>query len=625
MSLSETFTQGGQTQLHKLRMIRQVIGTTLVASLLLGIFVFILRCFMGFNLYFLYMVRSFYWAEIKINLQFLPNQKLPSQFFTFPNGQTLELYCRDILKLPELQQAVSLFWEKGESYSFFALECAIASFIMISVFWIVKGRQRRIKRLIQGSKVLEEKEFTVFTQKISDKSGIKIDSFTLPKGAETKHIMTLGTTGSGKTNCLNHLLSQIRNRNQKAIILDTTGDFVSRYYNPETDILLNPFDERSQNWSFWSDCEFSFHYDALAAAFIPNKLKDDFWTTGARTLFSVAAQKLSSKRDLKELLDVLLKKPQKQLQSFFQGTSAAALVETRAEQMVGSIRAVLNANIKSLFLLETKGPFFSVRKWIQEEKGRGEKSQEEADKDQEQDENKEIQKGWLFLTCTPEQRDTLRPLLSAWVSIASTALMGCPPSPDRRVWFILDELASLNQLESLPTALAEFRKYGGCVVAGLQDIHQIESRYGREEGKAMLGLFNTKIVFRLNDYDTAKRVSDSFGEQETSEMIEGISFGAHQMRDGVSLSDQRKYRPVISPTDLMKLENLEAYIKIAENGALGKTKFSYRAIPSAQPAFCAKSIEFAIDVFPLQDNLEEKPKESSLTFEGPIVKVMFQL
>jgi len=203
--------------------------------------------------------------------------------------------------------------------------------------------------------------------------------------------------------------------------------------------------------------------------------------------------------------------------------------------------------------------------------------------------------------------------------------MGCIPSPDRRVWFILDELASLNQLESLPTALAEFRKYGGCVVAGLQDIHQIESRYGREEGKAMLGLFNTKIVFRLNDYDTAKRVSDSFGEQETSEMIEGISFGAHQMRDGVSLSDQRKYRPVISPTDLMKLKNLEAYVKIAENGVLGKTKFSYRDIPSAQPAFCAKSIEFAIDVFPLQDNLEEKLKESSLTFEGPTVKVTFQL
>ena len=535
-------------------MMKQVVGTTLAVSFLLGIFSFFFKCCFGFNHYFLYIVRSFYWAEVKINLQFLPNQKLPSQFFMYPDGRILELYCHDIVKNPEFRQAIQLFWEKLHEYAVFALESALISFILIALFWVIKGRQRRVKRLIQGSKVLEGKEFSVFTKKASDEAGITIDSFTLPKGTETKHMMILGTTGSGKTNYLNHLLPQIRDRNQKAVILDTAGDFVARYYNPLTDILLNPFDKRSQSWSLWEDCEYPFHYDALAAALIPNKLKDDFWTIAARTLFSVAAQKHSAKRNLEELLDLLLKKPQKHLQHFFQGTQAAALVDTRSEQMVGSIRAVLNTNIKSLFLLESQEPFFSIRKWVQ---------------------NDSPEKSWLFLNCIPEQRDTLRPLLSAWVGIASTALMGCSPDNNRRVWFILDELASLNQLEGLPTALAEFRKYGGCVVAGLQDIHQIEARYGREEGKAMLGLFNTKIVFRLNDYDTAKRVSDSFGEQETSEMIEGISFGAHQMRDGMSLSDQRKYRPVISPTELMKLENLEAYIKLAETGVLGKTRFTF--------------------------------------------------
>jgi len=587
LSLTETFTQGGQTQLHKLRMMKQVGGTTLAVSFFLGIFVFLLKSYLGFNPYLFYRVRSYYWAQIKTNLQFLPHQKPPSQFFTFPNGQTLEIYCHDILRIPELRQAISLFWDKLQEDAVFAVESAVVSFVLIALFWVMKGRQRRVKRLIQGCKVLTGKEFTRFTKKAADREGLKIDRFYLPKEAETKHIMILGTTGSGKTNCLNHLLPEIRDRKQKAIILDTTGDFVSRYYNPLTDIMLNPFDSRSQSWSLWEDCAFPFHYDALAAALIPNKLKDDFWTIAARTLFSVAAQKLSSKKDLEGLLDVLLKKPQKQLQSFFQGTSAAALVDTRSEQMVGSIRAVLNAHIKSLFLLDNQEPFFSIRKWVQEDS---------------------LQEGWLFLNCTPEQRDTLRPLLSSWVGISSTALMGCDPNRERKVWFILDELASLNQLESLPTALSEFRKYGGCVVAGLQDIHQIEARYGREEGKAMLGLFNSKIVFRLNDYDTAKRVSDSFGEQETSEMIEGISFGAHQMRDGVSLSDQRKYRPVISPTELMKLENLEAYIKLAEMGTLGKIKFTFNNLPQCAPAFCCKDLKVldnGEDLDEMADNQEE--------------------
>ncbi len=539
------------------------------------------------------MVRSHYLAELKLNLQFLPNQKPPSQSFVFPNGQTIELYCRDILQIPELQQAFQLFWERLHDYGVFALKSALIGFVMIALFWVMKGRQRRVKRLIQGCKVLQGEEFTAFTKKATNKEGLKLDCFYLPKGAETKHMMILGTTGSGKTNCFNHLLPQIRDRKQKAVILDTTGDFVARYYNPLTDIMLNPFDQRSQSWSLWEDCEFPFHYDALAAALIPNKLKDDFWTIAARTLFSVAAQKLSSKRDLDELLDILLKKTQKELQNFFQGTSAAALVDTRSEQMVGSIRAVLNVNIKSLFLLDSHEPSFSIRKWIQDGN---------------------TQEGWLFLNCTPEQRDTLRPLLSAWVGISSTALMGCSPDKDRRIWFILDELASLNKLESLPTALAEFRKYGGCVVTGLQDIHQIESRYGREEGKTMLGLFNTKIVFRLNDYDTAKRVSDSFGEQETSEMIEGISFGAHQMRDGVSLSDQRKYRPVISATDLMKLENLEAYVKLSEVGSLGKVKFRFQNLSECEPAFCRKDLKVFIHEEELDEGTDGEEENQSLSY-----------
>ena len=106
MSLTETFTQGGQTQLHKLRMMKQVVGITLVVSSFLGVFAFLFKCYLGFNQYFLYMVRSYYWAEAKINLQLLPNQKLPSQFFMFPDGRILELYCHDVVKIPELSTTV---------------------------------------------------------------------------------------------------------------------------------------------------------------------------------------------------------------------------------------------------------------------------------------------------------------------------------------------------------------------------------------------------------------------------------------------------------------------------------------------------------------------------------------
>nr|WP_269745499.1 type IV secretion system DNA-binding domain-containing protein [Candidatus Orientia mediorientalis] len=71
-----------------------------------------------------------------------------------------------------------------------------------------------------------------------------------------------------------------------------------------------------------------------------------------------------------------------------------------------------------------------------------------------------------------------------------------PNDDNSNMWFILDELPALQRIPSLPIALAESRKYGGCFVAGLQNIHQLEEIYGSQEA-SMLDLFNSKFIFRL--------------------------------------------------------------------------------------------------------------------------------
>ena len=79
------------------------------------------------------------------------------------------------------------------------------------------------------------------------------------------------------------------------------------------------------------------------------------------------------------------------------------------------------------------------------------------------------------------------------------------------------------------------------------------------------------------DSYSAKQVSALFGEQEILEANESISFGAHQMRDGVSLSAHKQVRALISPADLMKLDNLEAYLKFPRNLPATKVKFEWCA------------------------------------------------
>jgi type IV secretory pathway TraG/TraD family ATPase VirD4 len=152
----------------------------------------------------------------------------------------------------------------------------------------------------------------------------------------------------------------------------------------------------------------------------------------------------------------------------------------------------------------------------------------------------------------------------------------------------VDELASLNQLPDLPKALAEVRKYGGCFVLGLQTLSQIDDLYGQNGSRTICGLTGTKVIFRTPDSHTAKRMSEFMGEQEIVEASESVSFGAHQMRDGVSLSDRKSQKPLIPYTELMRLENLEAYLQLPRDFPITQVTFTYHTMEKVQEAFVRK-------------------------------------
>ncbi|MFS1963304.1 type IV secretion system DNA-binding domain-containing protein [Vibrio lentus] len=41
----------------------------------------------------------------------------------------------------------------------------------------------------------------------------------------------------------------------EAIIYDKGCVFTSKFYRPETDVILNPFDARCANWDVWCDAK----------------------------------------------------------------------------------------------------------------------------------------------------------------------------------------------------------------------------------------------------------------------------------------------------------------------------------------------------------------------------------
>ncbi len=88
---------------------------------------------------------------------------------------------------------------------------------------------------------------------------------------------------------------------------------------------------------------------------------------------------------------------------------------------------------------------FSIRDWLEDPNG-----------------------GNLFITWREDMKDAMKPLLSAWVDVLCTSMLSLPESRERRLWLLIDELASLEKLPSLLDALTKGRKHGLRIVAGLQ-------------------------------------------------------------------------------------------------------------------------------------------------------------
>src|SRR5229473_3237635 len=128
-------------------------------------------------------------------------------------------------------------------------------------------------------------------------------------------------------------------------------------------------------------------------------------------------------------------------------------------------------------------------------------------------------KGWLFLTSTPETRSRLVPLMSLWLDTLVLRLMHHGQAHRRPTWFVLDELASLQRLPQLHTAITENRKSNNPVVLGFQGRSQLEVRYGHE-AEAMMSQPSTKIFLCTSEPHAAKWISDTIGEQEIERIRE---------------------------------------------------------------------------------------------------------
>lgn len=568
MGIFKTIAEGGQIWAHRMRMLRQVIriGAALslsLATLSLGYKMLQIPTFYYQAAWYFGKAKALSPLEEKISVNPAFWAKIEKRRTS--NNRSLH---RPEAVMQACKRPATLLWKTSQQHFLSAFLLFFKIFVGTVLFFLLKGIASRKRRHVTGQKESSAWKIALLLRIKRKASPIKLGKMPLVKDTEARHILISGGTGSGKTNCFHHILPQIRKTGQKAVIVDTSGEFVSKYYREGKDLLLNPFDARGLPWHPWAECKDTFDITSLAQSFIPSSYNEEenFWRKGAQEVFCAILNLKSSEKKISEAVKLLLYSPLSELYHALKDTKASSFLDMSSEKTSASIRAVAAAHLEALELLEDTESPFSIREWV----NRNDES-------------------WLFLTSTVSQRASLTPILSAWFSIAMRSLIQLDPQNNRHLWFIADELPTLNRLRDLETCLTESRKFGGCALLALQSPAQLEIIYGREMTKVILGNCGTRIAFAEQDPEIAARISKTFGEKESKEHQESISYGASEIRDGVNLSYQTKTTPVVSATQIQALNAHEAFVKLPGNFPISKLKFPYKDPKKICDAFIQKN------------------------------------
>lgn len=356
----------------------------------------------------------------------------------------------------------------------------------------------------------------------------------IPHQAESSHLLLMGDSGTGKSVIMRQFAQQIEQRGESAIIYDPALEYVTRFYDETRgDIILNPLDIRMPYWSPADEVQHEAEALTVAASLFPDSHRENpFFVEGPRKVF---AYLLTLKPAPDELVWWL--SHEQELDRRLKGTELAAMIYPGASAQRAGVLASLNMVADSLKMLPRKKD--TAQKWTAAEWSKQ-------------------RQGWIFLTSTPEVRKRLLPLTSLWLDMLVLRLMNQGRPGRIPVWFLLDELASLQRLPQLHTAITENRKSNNPVVLGFQGRSQLEARYGLD-AEAMLSQPATKVFLRTSEPKSAKWISDAIGQVELERVRETRTDGRE--KNSRSFNRENVHKALVMDSVIMGLDPLHGYIK----------------------------------------------------------------
>ena len=402
---------------------------------------------------------------------------------------------------------------------------------------IQRRKELRYGRRLKGPVLVNPRQFTKAVA--GDGIGITTNDdkrpLRIPRDAENKHFLVVGDTGSGKSSIIRQMLYQVASRGDSAIVYDPACEFVKQFYDEHRgDIVLNPLDARMPYWNPSAELRRKAEAKALAVSlYQPEGVTNRFFVEAPQKIFAHLMTYLPTPRQLVEWMS-----DPAEIDRRVKGTEYWMLIDPKAPQQRTGVLGSLNMSADSFRLLpkpDEAASTWTATKWV------------------------ETRKGWIFITSRPTMREALRPLISLWIDMLVLRLLNEPVPQQKPVWFVIDELASLQRLPQLHTAITENRKSQNPVILGFQGRSQMEARYG-DDAEAMLSQPATKIFLRTTEPRAAKWVSEAIGEIEIERLRETHYDGT---RAGRNFALDRQIEPLVMPSEISGLDDLRGFLKMA--------------------------------------------------------------
>ncbi|MBM2886480.1 type IV secretion system DNA-binding domain-containing protein [Chromobacterium phragmitis] len=531
------------------------------------------------------------------------------------------VYSKPHVSAREVAMAVSDEYAKSASLLFwFSGLIAIifgSTAVGVAIYFQIKyGKEVAEDNFIRGQQIVEPEELNNNIKEWCDKnpavtggvSKFSLGGVFIPVSMLTRGISLVGSMGGGKSQAMGSLLDVASELKMKMVVYDEAGEFVSHFYRPGRDVILNPLDVRHAEWQIFNDLFKKWDYYQMASYFVESPKEEDsnkMFNEGAVQLIADVTKIVHTGQvgpvTMKNVYNLIVKSSLKDLADLLRKYNVTSVGNINEENVrtSESYRTTATSAVRFWeYLPEPKAgnDGFSIRKWVHES---------ESD-------------SRLFLTSREDMREILKPYLNMWLKLVLLAAMTRSVRhrghPD--LFLSLDELASLGNVgDPLETVLTRGRKYGIVTAVGLQNLAQADDAFGESKTETMLSNLRNRMYFAVDNYKSAERLADILGKEDVEEKSEGTSYGVEANRDGLNISSKRTDRHVVTPTELTKRSDLNAYVRIAGDFPITKTIQAHKERPAHQPAFVERpglniedQVENLVEVPPLPEETKKKPK-----------------